>query len=209
MKPIRLTILMVLLLAGLGGYVLFFETKPVEVPVDPSQKPKPTLLMTTRQRLQRLELDQNSPSKSASLEQKNGKWLIDGKPADATRVDTLMTQLENWQAEDLLEPAFPAARASEFGLEPAEMILRLYLNDGQQLQFKLGIKTPTSTGYYLLKDGDPALYLAYVNVPEELAKLIARPPIAGPSPKPLEPKPGVSKPVPPATQTPVQPAASH
>lgn len=209
MKPIHLTILMVLLLAGLGGYVLFFENKPAEVPVDTSQKPKPTLLMTTRKRLQRLELDQNSPSKSASLEQKNGTWLIDGKPADAMRVDTLMTQLENWQAEDLLEPTFPAARASEFGLEPAEMILRLSMTDGQQLQFKIGIKTPTSTGYYLLKAGDPALYLAYVNVPEELAKLIAKPPLAGPSPKPLAPKPSGSTAASPAPRAPIQPAASH
>lgn len=181
MKPVYLTVGMVALLVALGGYVLLFENKPVPQAV-PSEAPRVMLLQFPRAQLQRLEIDQNSPSRSAVLERKGAQWLIDGKPADAGRVDTLLTELENWQAEERLETRFPDARASEFGLEPADLIVRLYLAQGRVEQFKIGSKTPTSSGYYVLKQGDPALYLAYINQPEDLSRLISQPPVARPSP---------------------------
>ena len=78
-------------------------------------------------------------------------------------------------------------RAPEFGLEPAQLIARFSLNDGKVETIKVGSKTPTSSGYYVLREGDPALYLAFVNVPEALENLINQPPLATPSPPPLKP----------------------
>ena len=181
MKPVY-TFLMVLLLAGLGAYVYFFESQPVDPNAGASSKPKVQLLSLEKNKLQKLELDQNSPAQSVVLENKGGKWLFAGKPADSSRIDTLLTELENWQAADTLEPSLAPAHAADFGLEPPDLILRLSLSGGRQEVFKIGSKTPTSSGYYLLKQGDPALYLTYVNVPEDLRRLITQPPLPTPAP---------------------------
>lgn len=177
------TFVAVAVLLALGLYVYLFERSPIDPnavqTLGASASPPPVVLLSLKQpELLKLELDQNAPSRSTVLEQKNGKWLVDGKPADPARIDALLGMFEHWQASSLLEPAFNQATASDFGLNPPELILRLELSGGKSQSFKIGTKTPTSSGNYLLKEGDPALYLAYINVPEELLRLLSEPPVA-------------------------------
>lgn len=179
MKPIH-TVLMVLVLAALGGYVYVFERQPVEQSQQPSEKPKANILVLDQSKLRQLEVSQNTPAQSVELKLKDAKWTLAGKAVDPGRIETLLTQLETWQAADTLEETFELSKAPDFGLEPPDLILRL--NDGELGVLKIGNKTPTNSGYYVLKEGDPRLYLAYVNVPEELHKLITQPPLVSPSP---------------------------
>lgn len=182
MKPIY-TLLMVLVFAGLGGYVYLNERQPLEPAASNGEKPKVMILNLDKSKLTSIEVDQNMPSQSVALELKGKDWVFADKSAakvDSTRIESLINQLERWQAADVLEEKFKPAQAADFGLEPADLIVRL--NKGDLGTFKIGNKTPTSSGYYVLKEGDPRLYLAYVNQPEEFKKLINEPPVAKASP---------------------------
>lgn len=176
------TVMAVVVLVALATYVLIFEREPID-PAKPSPGASataaPILLLTLKKaELQKIEVDQNAPARSVVLEQKSGKWLVDGQAADLNLIDPLLNSLEYWQAANVLEPNLNPAQAGTFKLEPPELILRLYLLNGQSYSFKIGSRTPTNSGFYVSKEGDPALYLAYINIPEELIKLLEQPPLA-------------------------------
>ncbi|PKL77406.1 MAG: hypothetical protein CVV27_05575 [Candidatus Melainabacteria bacterium HGW-Melainabacteria-1] len=182
MKPMH-TALMVLVLALLGGYVYLYESKPQDpATAEASTKPKQNILVIDKAKLKQIEVDQNAPAASTVLTRVGDKWTVDGKPADQARLDSLLTQIETWQAADTLEESFNKAQATDFGLEPPDLILRIKAEGVSDTTIKIGAKTPTSSGYYLIKDGDPKLYLSYVGPPEELRRLITQPPLASSSP---------------------------
>lgn len=49
---------------------------------------------------------------------------------------------------------------AQFGLSPAKGVAVATLAGGEKVQIDIGNKTPTGTDYYVMKQGDPALYAA-------------------------------------------------
>lgn len=175
MKPVY-TLAMVAILAALGIYVFLFEGEPV-TPTTPEQIAKINIVSIVPDQVTAIQLDVNAPASSVTFSKKGQSWqFADGKAADKERIERVLKQLSPWQAEVKLEETLSPARAGEFGLEPPELLVRLSLPSGDKV-LKIGKKTPTSSGYYAKVEGDPGLYLSYVNVPEDLEKLVSEPPI--------------------------------
>lgn len=189
MKP-AYTFGMLALLAALLVYVFAFErhTPSGEINASPSAA-LANILSLEKTKVTGLEVHQNAPSKSVVLTKKGDVWQFeDGKPADAGRVDQVLSQLTPWQASAKLEEQFDSKQAADFGLEPAELIVQLKTAGGEKL-LKVGHKTPVSSGYYVQLQGDPALYLSFVNVPEALRGLVTDPPVPKPSATPAAASP--------------------
>jgi hypothetical protein len=76
-------------------------------------------------------------------------------------VDTSKVLSMEYYASDLtaLEKAAGAADdPAQFGLSPAQMTVTIGYRDGAQEVLRFGAIAPTGTGYYLLREGDPAVY---------------------------------------------------
>jgi len=181
MKP-SYTLGMLLVLVALMAYVLTFERRPQDPNDAPGQASKENILSVEKSAIQALSLDQNAPALSLNLNKLDEQWVLEnGQSADQSRMDMLLTRLSPWQAADVLIADLKAEpiEASEFGLEPPELILRVTTSERTET-LKIGAKTPTSSGYYALKEGDSRLYLVHVNVPEDLKRLLTEPPVPTP-----------------------------
>lgn len=180
MKP-AYTFGMLAILVALGLYVFAFERGPVAPKLE-NGKPAVNLASFDPAQIKALTLTQKLPAGSLSLKQTDGKWLFaDGKPADSSRITPLLDQLKPWQAADVLEEKLDPAKAADFGLAPPDLTLKLETTGGTEV-FVVGNKTPTSSGYYVQHQGDPRLFLSYVNVPENLQRLLSQPPVPTPVP---------------------------
>ncbi|MBF2053647.1 MAG: DUF4340 domain-containing protein [Candidatus Sericytochromatia bacterium] len=177
------TLGMLVVLVALMTYVIAFERSPQEATLDASTAAKANILAQDAEAVQALEVDQNAPSVSIALQRGEDKnWVFaDGQPADAERIALLLTRLSPWQAAEVLFENQSEVQLADFGLEPPALIMRLKTATGTET-VHIGNKTPTSSGYYVRRDGDPRIYLAYVNVPEDLERLVAEPPVPSASP---------------------------
>ena len=184
MKPLY-TLGMLLLLVVLGAYVFLFEREPID-PNAPTPGEQFNVLSGEFADVSALEISQNAPAKTVSLKRVEGQWqFAKGQPADRDRIESVLRQLTPWQASARLEESFDMKQAKTFGLETPALIVKVTFKDKSE-SLKVGNKTPTNSGYYVMHEGDPALYLSFVNVPEDLQKLVQQPPI------PPEPEPASS-----------------
>ncbi len=175
MKPVY-TMVMVALLIALGAYVFLFEREPIS-PETAETIAKINIVSIATDQVTGIQVDLNAPAGSVALIKKEQNWqFADGKAADKERIERILQQLSPWQAEVKLEESLAPERLSEFGLEPPQLLVRISLASGDKV-LKIGKKTPTSSGYYAKIEGDAALYLSYVNVPEDLQKLLSDPPV--------------------------------
>lgn len=181
MKPLY-TFGMLLLLIVMGGYVFFFEREPLD-PQAKNPVEQFNILEADFAQIDEVQISQNAPAKEITLKRVNDVWqLADGQPADRSRVESALRQITPWQASSRLMESFNAEQARNFGLETPDLIVRVKLGEQSEV-LKVGNKTPTNSGYYVLHEGDSALYLSFVNVPEELKKLVNEPPLPSPSPE--------------------------
>lgn len=175
MKP-AYTLGMLAILVALGLYVFAFERGPVAPKLE-NGKPVVNLARFEPAQIKTLTITQKLPAGSLSLKQAEGKWLFaDGKIADSSRITPLLEQLKPWQAADVLEEKWDPSKADDFGLGTPDLTLKLETTSGTEV-FLVGNKTPTSSGYYVQHQGDPRLFLSYVNVPENLQRLLTQPPV--------------------------------
>ncbi|MGV3523932.1 MAG: DUF4340 domain-containing protein [Candidatus Sericytochromatia bacterium] len=180
MKP-AYTFGMLALLVALGLYVFAFERGPVAPKLE-NGKPVVNLARFEPEQIKTLTITQKLPAGSLRLKQADGKWLFaDGKAADNSRITPLLEQLKPWQAADVLEDKLDPSQAGAFGLATPDLTLKLETTSGAEV-FKVGNKTPTNSGYYVQHEGDPRLFLSYVNVPENLQRLLSQPPVPSPVP---------------------------
>lgn len=177
------TLGMLVVLVALMTYVLAFERSPKEEMPEVSAAAKVNITAPDAGTVQTLEVDQNAPSLSVALKRDAAKkWVFaDGQPADTERIDLLLTRLSPWQAAEVLFENQTGVQLADFGLEPPALILRLRTAKGTET-VHVGNKTPTSSGYYVKREGDPRIYLAFVNVPEDLERLLAEPPVPSAAP---------------------------
>jgi len=175
MKP-GYILFMLFLLVSLGSYIFFFERGPAPQNQDMQAVSNTPILSLDLDALDALELSQNAPASSITLSKKDGQWLYEGQKAEQSRIENILRQLTPWQASRVLEENFDTQRAEEFGLKTPDMIIRLK-QAGKETVLQIGSQTPGSTGYYVTRTGTPELFLSYVNVPEDLRRLLTNPPL--------------------------------
>lgn len=195
----RYTAIMLAVLVALGAYVFFFERSPME-PKSKNQEPKVSILSAQADEISKIELKTPLASKPVSFEKVKGKWRVGGKEADQDKIVSIVRELSPWQASRSLEDKFDTRKAADFGLKPAKLEVKV-THAGQSDTLEVGNKTPTNSGYYITRQGDPKLYLSFINVPDDLLRLAKDPPLK-PKPSPTPQASASAKAMPKASASP-------
>lgn len=86
-------------------------------------------------------------------------------PVDETKAGDVLTNVSKLPAVSVVEAETPADLAP-YGLDPAVATAAVDFTDGSSVEFYLGNKTGAGNTYYMMKQGDPAVYevkLLYAN----------------------------------------------
>lgn len=183
MKP-SYTFAMVAILVALGVYVFAFERGPA--PPVGDTKVQPNVVNFEAADLKTLTLEQDD-KKVVLAQEKPGTWKVQDPPlgaADSSRIDITVNMVRTWQAMETVNESYDGKDLASFGLVNPTLKITLGLTQGNQ-EVWVGAKTPTNSGYYVYAKGQSKLYLTYVNIPEDLGKLVQEPPRATPPPSPM------------------------
>lgn len=150
------TILMLVVLLGLGAYVYF-----VELPKAKQDAEKPTVLAFEKAAVETLTL--TYPDREIRLHQTaTGEWDITAPiqtKADDTTVNNMVTTIADEEVTRSLIPEEPIDLAL-YGLAQPPVMMHLTLQDGTTLpKVSIGKDTPVGFSVYVRKEGDPQLHL--------------------------------------------------
>jgi len=116
-------------------------------------------------------IDVVGPGYSVSLHrQAGGAWAVSGAPAppgqvpDAERLESIAWALSPLTVRRVATPGDLA----QYGLSRPALRLAVAQVGGTPLRLAVGEKSAVSGGYYVQRDGDPAVYLWESSLPEEL-----------------------------------------
>jgi hypothetical protein len=107
-----------------------------------------------------------------------GEWELsepEGEPADQSRIDSAVTQVETLRVLSTLEQE---PDADVIGLDPAEHRLAITLANGESQEALIGSETPTGSGYYARLEGGGPLQVANKTSVDSVLELLNDPPIA-------------------------------
>lgn len=191
---VRTTLILLVLLALLGGYVYFFEIKG-----EGGQEATPT---PTSVQVLDLEEDQvtglvvSGPEGTTRLRREvGGQWQMEEpaqEPADDIRVGAISDTLAKLSATRALTEV---TDLEPFGLASPSWTVEIALADGQTHRLQIGEKNPAGGYYYIKKEGEPAIYMVFASTIQGLQRLVTNPPYQ-PTPTPT------ATPAPPETPTP-------
>ncbi len=200
----RLTLILVLAVALLGGYVYFFElSKPATAPAVPGALPGETpipMVATTADNLAGLEV--TSPDGHVELSRPpGGNWLIsqpDLGEADQVRVSSVVGRLAPLNATRVLtENVQPLA---EYGLANPAVTLTLVSKDNARATVQIGDATTAGDNYYAKMSTDNTVYLIAKTPIDDAKKFVTSPPKPLPTSTPTAEASPIASPA--ATATP-------
>jgi len=196
---VRNTIILIILLALLGGYVYFFEVRG-----NTGEEATPT-----PSTVQVLDLNEDDvvgltvqgPEGTTRLSRPvGGQWQMEEpsqEPADDTRVGLVVSSLAHLSASRSLTET---TDLEPFGLASPLWTVEVEVAGGTTERIQIGDKNPAGGQYYVKKEGDSAIYLVYASTIEGLQRLVKEPPYQ-PTPTPTA-MPAPPEGEPPAEATP-------
>lgn len=145
MRGLTSTIILVVVLGGLLGYI-YYDSGREEV--DPSAKPKAFGTITADQ-IEELQI-RSAGGETARLQRSGQSWQL-AEPvkasADGGAVDTLATNLQSLEMQRVVEEN--PSDLAQYGLNPARLDVGFRLRDQKEFQHLLiGDKTPTGGDLY-------------------------------------------------------------
>jgi len=148
MKRLPLTLILLVVVAALGGYVWFFERGNIGTP--------PVWKLDARQ-IQRIEL--TSGGKTTVMVRRGQSWRL-VKPiearADRERVKELLDRVGKLDARRSIDKA---RRLADYGLAKPAAVLKVVLANGESRELDLGDKTPDSAAVYAMEKRSPKVFL--------------------------------------------------
>lgn len=155
------TLIVLLVLAGLGAYVYFVEVKGKQAE-EKAEKAAKRLVPIEKEDIERLEIV--NADKRMALSKADGKWRLTypvTAPADTSVVEAVLTALTGAETKGSVKPEGDSLRA--YGLlEP-----KLFFTVGspkQTVKLTVGRKSPVSQDTYVQVDGKPEIYLTNSNL---------------------------------------------
>jgi hypothetical protein len=183
----RDTLILLGILALLGGYVYFFEIRPEDEP--PVEEQERAVFDLEADEIIDLTLfeDEAGVEPALSLARQAGEnWQIEvpvQEPANDTTVSSTVRRLAQLEATRVLEEA--AADVTVYGLgEVATWRVVLTLADGTAYTLLIGDQNPTKTGYYAKKAEADIIYLISSSMVNTLQGWADEPPVQ-PTPTPV------------------------
>jgi hypothetical protein len=189
---LRNTLILIAILALLGGYVYFFELRKESEPSDDGGFVTVLNLDATQIVGITVNKTEDGATTMARVRREAGQgWQIvepAQEAADDVRVDNLAGLLARLQATRKIEES--ASDLSLYGLKEPAFEIVVTLQDGGEQILAIGEMNPTKSGYYGQRKGDPAVYLLPISPASDLEDwLLAPPKLPTPTPEPTA-KPG-------------------
>ncbi|MFH1140689.1 MAG: hypothetical protein V1724_03230 [Chloroflexota bacterium] len=186
----RISFILLVLVAVVGGYVLIFELQR-----QPVEEPAPPFFYDVQpEAIARVSITyQGEPQ---VFVRKDGAWLFEasGNPVDMVRWSGMTLLLSGPRAARVLRSEFD--NPAEYGLDPPETSISLALEGGQPIAILVGNKTPDEVSSYAQVVGFPQLLLVSSSWSDVINRLVTEPPVVTPTPEATETEPPVVTPTP-------------
>lgn len=157
MRGLTTTILLLVVLAGLGGYIFFYESRQ-EVE-DPNAKPK-AFDQLASETIEELQIT-NADGQTSRIQLENGNWqLLEPVKTDADDgvVGTVTSNLSTLEVQRVVEET--PSDLKQYGLEPPRVDVGFRLRGQKELQrLHVGDKTATGGDVYAKRPDEPRVFL--------------------------------------------------
>src|SRR5919109_3028696 len=157
MRGLTTTILLLVVLAGLGGYIFFYESR--REPEDPNAKPK-AFDQLASDTIEEIHI-KNADGQTSRIQLENGNWqLVEPVKADADDgvVGTVTSNLSTLEVQRVVEEK--PGDLKQYGLEPPRVDVGFRLKGQKDLQRLLvGDKTATGGDVYAKRPNEPRVFL--------------------------------------------------
>lgn len=158
MKRLTSTLILVVVLAGLGGYIYFVDSKRPASSADGSTETKEKVFAVEADKINELRVTYQG--QSALLRKADGGWKlfepaqIDADPPEAIGVATALSNLEIVRVVDE-----NATNLEQFGLAKPNIAIDFKVEGGSAGSLKLGNKNATQSEIYALKNDEKRVFL--------------------------------------------------
>ncbi len=157
MRRLTTTIVLLVVLGALGGYIFFYEAG--RVPEDPNAKPR-AFEQLASDTIQEIQI-KNADGQTSRAQLENGNWqLVEPVKADADDgvVGTVTSNLSTLEVQRVVDEN--ATDLKQYGLEPARVDVGFRLGDQKEFQHLLvGDKTATGGDVYAKRSNEPRVFL--------------------------------------------------
>lgn len=165
MRGLTTTIILVLVLAGLGGYIYFVDsTRPAG-----GAEEKAKVFTVDPDKIQ--EITVTADGETTALKKEDGAWKITAPvaaDADATEVSNVTSALAAIEVNRVVEEN--AQNLADFGLAEPHVKVSYKAEGGASGEIHLGAKTPTQSDLYAVKAGEKRVFLVQGFQESSLAK---------------------------------------
>jgi hypothetical protein len=158
MRGLTSTLILVVILAGLGGYIYFVDAKRPAASADGSSATKEKVFTVEADKINELRV--TSQGQTSLLKKAESGWKlvepvqIEADPPEAIGVATALTNLDIVRVIDE-----NATNLEQFGLANPKIVVEYKADDGGSGTLKLGNKNPTQSEIYALKNNDKRVFL--------------------------------------------------
>ncbi len=174
----RITIILVVVLAVLGGYIWYAflreDAPPIE-PVTPAPTPIAVLEFDDSQAMA-LQVRDVKNNQTTRVVREGDAWKME-QPAQgqafAPPIERLLFALAALKAERKI--ASPTDLAA-YGLNPPAYQVQVTMQDGSGYTLALGNQNPDKSYFYAMKNSDAAVYLITASIGEDIQALVTSPP---------------------------------
>jgi hypothetical protein len=156
-KPVQLIILVAVIALMVVGYFLI-KNRPKEAPETGSLSERVSLSEINAVDMIRMELHQKDGN-TVVFEKEGENWKLRPEPVfpvDSNKIKNIERSFTGMTANRTIDEHPESLKA--YGLDEPLARATAHVKDGDELTFLLGNKTPTGNNYYLMKEGDPAVY---------------------------------------------------
>lgn len=144
-----------IVLAALGAYIYFVESKREAKP----EKPKEKVFALDKAKVKELTI-QKEGGEPIRLDREGGAWKLVSPlaaPADPSEADSLVSTLESLEIDEVVAPSAP--RLADFGLENPRLTVGVVQEGAKEpVKLLLGDKLPDGSGVYAKKPAEPRVF---------------------------------------------------
>ncbi len=206
----RNTLILLGIFALIGAYVWFYERGPsaadeaAAAEASGEATPGPPVLAFDPFAVRTLLLTRPASGQMTGLQydEASSTWTVLGAvpgPADDSSVSLLVSYLSDLTAQRVLTGTLDAL--VNYGLDPADMVVTVTLQSGQEAVVEIGAETLSGSAHYARVPEDPNVYTISSYVGDNVARCIDTPPYR-PTPTPTAEATPVPVGTPPATAAP-------
>ena len=175
----RISFILLVLVAVVGGYVLIFELNR-----RPEKEPDPPFFYDVELTdITNVSITYQDQEQSFTKVDSNWFFKDSGEPVNLQRWSGIPLLLTGPRAARVLKEELDDAQ--EYGLDPPQTYITVTLKDGRQISVLLGDKTPDGLSHYAHVVGFSPLYLVSATWGDVINRVVTEPPIISETAEPV------------------------